>query len=67
MHSEQHRERSTPRAKPGPGRRFLTALLTGADTALADAGRDADERADDDDSCRAWPAHSRLTRGYEEL
>ena len=67
MHSEQHRERSTPRATPGLGRRFLTALLTGADAALADSRREQDEHAAEDDLCRVWPAHSRLTRGYEEL
>ena len=66
MHSEQHRDRSAPRARPGFGRRLLAALLAGADEALAQSRRDEDERAAEDDLCRVWPARSRLTRGYEE-
>lgn len=67
MASEQHRDRSAPRADPGFGRRFLIALLAGADAALERSRRDQDDQADGDDLCRVWPAHSRLTRGYEEI
>ena len=66
MNSEQHRDRSAPRGRPGFGRRFLAALLAGADEALRESRREEDERAAEDDVCRLWPAHSRLTRGYED-
>ena len=66
MNVERHRDRSARRATPGPRRRFLAALLAGADEALRESRRDEDERAGDDDLCRVWPAHSRPTRGYEE-
>ena len=66
MNSEQHRNRSTPRSGPGFGRRFLIALLAGPDEALAQSRREESELAAEDDLCRVWPAHSRLTRGYEE-
>ena len=66
MHSEQHRKRSAPRRTPGLGRRFLAALLAGADEALAESrGEEADQAAEDD-LCRVWPAHGRATRGYRE-
>ena len=67
MNSKQHRKRSAPRRTPGFGRKFLAALLTGADEALERSRRDEHERAAEDDLCRLWPAHSRLTRGYEEI
>ena len=66
MNSEQHRNRSTPRSGPGFGRRFLIALLAGADEALRQSRDEQHEQAAEDDLCRVWPAHSRLTRGYEE-
>ena len=56
---------STPRPKPGPGRRLVIAFLDGADEALRDARRD-DERAAEDDQCRLRPDYSRMTRGYRE-
>ena len=65
MHDRQ-RHRTRTRRRSGFGRRFLTALLTAADEALRESRRDADEQAAEDDLCRAWPAHSRLTRGHEE-
>ena len=67
MNSNQHCKRSAPRRKPGFARRFLAALLAGADESLKESRREENERATEDDLCRAWPAHSRLTRGYEEL
>ena len=67
MHSEHHCDRSAPRRTPGLGRRFLTALLAGADEALCESRREEeDERATEDDLCRVWPAYSRLTRGHQE-
>lgn len=66
MHSEPHRERSTPRPKSGFGRRFLSAFLAGADDALQQTRREAHERADDDQQCRLRPGYSRMTRGYEK-
>ena len=67
MNSNQHRKRSAPRRKPGVARRFLSALLSGADEALEESRREEIEQATENDLCRVWPAHSRLTRGYEEL
>ena len=66
MNAEPNRKRSAPRATLGFRRSFLAALLTAADGALARSRWEADERAADDDLARVWPAHSRLTRGYEE-
>ena len=65
MNSEQHRDRSAPQRKPGFGRRFLIAPLTGADEALKNAR--AGEREAEDAQCRLRPEHSRLTRGYREI
>ena len=65
MH-ERQQHRTPARRRSGLGRRLLAALLAGADEALRESRRDADEQAAEDDLCRAWPAHSRLTRGYEE-
>ena len=65
MKSEQHRDRSAPRASPGLGRRFLVALLAGADEALREAR--ACEREAEDAQCSLRPEHSRLTRGYREI
>ena len=67
MNSEQHRNRSAPQRKPGLGRRFLIALLAGADEALRDARAEEREREADDAQCRLRPEHSRLTRGYREI
>lgn len=67
MHSEQHRNRSTPRGRPGFGRRLLTALLEGAEDALAESRRDERAREAEDAQCRLRPGHSRLTRGYREI
>ena len=67
MNSEQHRNRSTPRAGPGFVRRLLLALLEGAEDALAEARRDEGEREAEDAQCRLRPEHSRLTRGYREI
>ena len=67
MNSEQRRNRSTPRGRPGFGRRLLIALLEGADEALADARREEREREAEDAQCRLRPGHSRLTRGYREI
>ena len=66
MNAEPHSKRSAPRATLGFRLRFLAALFTAADGALTRSRRDADERASEDDIARVWPAHSRLTRGYEE-
>ena len=67
MHSERDCDRSAPRRTPGLGRRFLTALLAGADEALRASRREEeDEPAAEDDLCRVWPAHSRMTRGHQE-
>ena len=62
----RQRQRAPSPPRSGFGRRFLIALLTGADDALQSSRRDADEQAAEEDLCRVWPAHSRLTRGYEE-
>ena len=67
MNSEQHRDRSAPRPGPGLGRRFLIALLAGADEALKDARAEEREREAEDAQCRLRPEHSRLTRGYREI
>ena len=67
MNSEQHRNRSTPRARPGFGRRFLAALLEGADEALAESRREERAREAEDEQCRLRPEYSRLTRGYREI
>ncbi len=67
MNSEQHRDRSAPRAKPGFGRRLLIALLAGADEALAQARAEEQYRTGEDDQCRLRPGYSRQTRGYREL
>ncbi len=67
MNSEQHRNRSTPRGKPGFGRRFLAALLEGADEALAESRREERAREAEDTQCRLRPDYSRLTRGYREI
>ena len=67
MNSEQHRDRSAPRQKPGFGRRLLIALLAGADEALAQARAEEQDRAGEDDQCRLRPGYSRQTRGYREL
>ena len=67
MNSERHRNRSTPRAKPGFGRRLLIALLEGADEALAESRREEREREAEDAQCRLRPEYSRLTRGYREI
>ena len=52
--------------RPGFGRRFLAALLTGADEALGQARAEADEQAAEDDQCRLRPDYGRQTRGYRE-
>ena len=67
MNSKQHRNRSAPRSEPGFGRRFLIALLAGADEALRDARAGEREREAEDAQCRLRPEHSRLTRGYREI
>ena len=67
MNSEQHRNRSTPRARPGFGRRFLAALLEGAEEALAESRREERAREAEDAQCRLRPEYSRLTRGYREI
>ena len=67
MNAEQHRDRSTPRARPGFGRRLLIALLDGAEDALAESRREEREREAEDVQCRLRPGHSRLTRGYREI
>ena len=67
MHSEQHRNRSTPRGRPGFGRRLLIALLDGAEDALAESRREERERETEDAQCRLRPEYSRLTRGYREI
>lgn len=67
MHSEQHRKRSAPGGRPGFGRRFLAALLAGADEALKDARSEEREREAEDAQCRLRPEHSRLTRGYRQI
>ncbi len=67
MNSEQHRNPSTPRSKPGFGRRFLAALLEGADEALAESRRGERTREAEDAQCRLRPEYSRLTRGYREI
>ena len=67
MNIEQHRNRSAPRPRPGLGRRFLIALLAGADEALNDARTEEREREAEDDQCRLRPEHSRMTRGYREI
>ena len=67
MKSEQHRDRSAPRARPGFGRRFLIALLSGADEALNEARAGEREREAEDAQCRLRPDYSRLTRGYREI
>ena len=67
MNSKQHRNRSTPRAKPGFGKRLLIALLEGADEALNDARAAEREREAEDAQCRLRPEYSRLTRGYREI
>ena len=66
MKAEPDCKRSAPRTTLGFRRSFLAALLTAADGALARSRREAEERASEDDLARVWPAHSRLTRGYEE-
>ena len=67
MHSEQHRNRSTPRARPGFGRRFLAALLKSADEALAESRREERAKEAEDAQRRLRPEYSRLTRGYREI
>ncbi len=67
MNSEQHRNRSTPSARPGLGRRLLLAFLEGADEALAESRRDERAREAEDAQCRLRPEYSRLTRGYREI
>ena len=67
MKSEQHSDRSAHRARPGFGRRFLIALLAGADEALNDARARDREREAEDAHCRLRPDYSRLTRGYREI
>ena len=65
--NDRQRQRAPSPPRSGFCRRFLIPLLAGADEALRESRRDADEQAAEDDLCRVWPAHSRLTRGYEEL
>ena len=67
MNSEQHRNRSTPSARPGFGRRLLLALLEGADEALAESRREERAREAEDAQCRLRPEYSRLSRGYREI
>ena len=64
MNTEQHRKRSTPRPKPGFGRRLLVAILAGADDALRQSRREAEDRAGDEQQCWLRPGYSRMTRGY---
>ena len=64
--NDRRQQPSTTRG-PGFGRRFLVALLTGADEALTQVRAEADDRAEDDDQCRLRPDHSRQTRGYREI
>ena len=67
MNSEEHRRGSARRDTPGFGRRFLVALLAGADEALKNARAGEREREAEDAQCRLRPDHSRLTRGYREI
>ncbi len=64
MNDRQPRPRTTHGRRFG--RRFLAALLTGADEALAKARAEADDRAEEDDQCRLRPDYGRQTRGYRE-
>ena len=64
--NDRQRQRAPAPRRSGFGPRFLAALLTGADEALRESRRDADEQDAEDDLCRVWPAHSRLARGHEE-
>ena len=65
MSSRNRQSDTTP--KRGFLRAFLAAFLDGADEALRQSRREEDAQAAEDDQCRLRPAHSRLSRGYEEI